>query len=81
MSFARSRNGTIERRFSGVTETDKSKIGGSIDAAGTVFIGWQSGEANTNNTFRGTLSADGLSIVGTYLASSTSQPIAVTLYR
>jgi hypothetical protein len=75
-------DGTIERTFSGVTESSKSKLGGSIDAAGNVFIAFQSGESKSNSTFRGTLSPDGLAIVGTFLSyGATSQPIAMTLYR
>jgi hypothetical protein len=76
-------DGTVERTVVGLTEGGKYKFLGSITGAGVVSLSIDNGgESNAKSTYRGQLSADGLTIVGTFTSYGVnSQPIPLTLSR
>ncbi|GLC27992.1 hypothetical protein [Roseisolibacter agri] len=76
-------DGTVERTVVGLSEGGKYKFVGSITSAGVVTLSIDNGgESNSRSTYRGQLSADGLSIEGTFTSYGVnSLPIPLTLYR
>lgn len=76
-------DGDVERTVVGLAEGGKYKFLGSITGAGVVTLSIDNGgESNAKSTFKGQLSADGFSIVGTFTSYGIdSQPIPLTLYR